>query len=406
MPRDSGGNYSLPAGNPVVSGTTIDSSWANNTLPDLGTEVQSSLDRSGRGAMLAALKAYVGTVGAPGVTFSGDTDNGLYWIGANEWGVTTGGNNVIIFKDNLIKLRDGSASAPTLVFQTDPDSGFYQVGDGIVGLAIAGAELARFASNLMQMQGTAPKLRFYDNNGSANQRKFEFQISANNIKLVSLQDDDATVSATLFSFNHDGTTSIPGLPTGITNKFNATTAPTANDDSGDGYSVGSAWADVTNDRWYVCVDATGSAAVWLELPKKTEAHTWSSLQTFTSGITANGTATLNSDVVLTGNVSVTDHTDTSSSNSITFDFDEGNILECSLTENITSITLSNLNANGVYEIWITQHASSGPFTVSGWAGVTWVGGSAPTMNTTASDLTAIQLRKNGAIILGTALNAG
>ena len=57
MPRDSGGNYSLPAGNPVVSGTTIDSSWANNPVPDLGTAVQSSLDRSGRGAMLAALKA-------------------------------------------------------------------------------------------------------------------------------------------------------------------------------------------------------------------------------------------------------------------------------------------------------------------------------------------------------------
>lgn len=48
-------------------------------------------------------------------------------------------------------------------------------------------------------------------------------------------------------------------------KMDATTAPTANDDSGDGYTVGSVWIDVTNDRPYLCVDATETAAVWLEL---------------------------------------------------------------------------------------------------------------------------------------------
>jgi hypothetical protein len=45
-------------------------------------------------------------------------------------------------------------------------------------------------------------------------------------------------------------------------KLDATTAPTVNDDSGDGYSVGSLWIDVTNDHAYVCVDATATAAVW------------------------------------------------------------------------------------------------------------------------------------------------
>jgi len=46
-------------------------------------------------------------------------------------------------------------------------------------------------------------------------------------------------------------------------KYDATTAPTADDDSADGYSVGSLWIDVTNDRAYVCVDATEGAAVWM-----------------------------------------------------------------------------------------------------------------------------------------------
>lgn len=47
-------------------------------------------------------------------------------------------------------------------------------------------------------------------------------------------------------------------------KLNATTAPTVNDDSGDGYSVGSQWIDTTNDKAYVCVDASAGAAVWVE----------------------------------------------------------------------------------------------------------------------------------------------
>ena len=44
----------------------------------------------------------------------------------------------------------------------------------------------------------------------------------------------------------------------------ATVAPTVNEDSGDGYSVLSRWADITADKEYVCLDATVAAAVWVE----------------------------------------------------------------------------------------------------------------------------------------------
>jgi|SaaInlV_125m_DNA_1040241.scaffolds.fasta_scaffold04733_3 hypothetical protein len=48
------------------------------------------------------------------------------------------------------------------------------------------------------------------------------------------------------------------------NKFDATAAPTVNDDTSTGFSVGSKWIDVTNDKAYNCVDATTGAAVWNE----------------------------------------------------------------------------------------------------------------------------------------------
>jgi hypothetical protein len=89
--RNSSGTHSLPSGNPVVSGTTISSTMFNNTMSDISTEITNSLDRSGRGAMTAALQCYAGSVSAPGLTFSSDTDTGLYRNAANDVRMAAGG---------------------------------------------------------------------------------------------------------------------------------------------------------------------------------------------------------------------------------------------------------------------------------------------------------------------------
>lgn len=104
--RNSGGTYSLPAGNPVVSGTTITSTWANTTLNDIKTELTNSLDRQGRGGMLAPLQLVAGTVGAPGLTFSLEPGSGAYRAAAGDWRLTTLGTAVL-------KLQ--SAAVTTLV---------------------------------------------------------------------------------------------------------------------------------------------------------------------------------------------------------------------------------------------------------------------------------------------------
>lgn len=46
------------------------------------------------------------------------------------------------------------------------------------------------------------------------------------------------------------------------NNYTAVTAPTINDDTGDGYAPGSRWIDTVGDESYTCVDATLGAAIW------------------------------------------------------------------------------------------------------------------------------------------------
>lgn len=62
MPRDSSGNYTLPAGNPVVTQTLITSNWANTTLSDIAAALTDSLS-----------KQYGGTV-TGNVTFNGQVN--------------------------------------------------------------------------------------------------------------------------------------------------------------------------------------------------------------------------------------------------------------------------------------------------------------------------------------------
>jgi hypothetical protein len=56
MSRNGSGTYTLPAGNPVVTGTTISSTWANNTLTDIATALTGSLAADGQTTATGNLK--------------------------------------------------------------------------------------------------------------------------------------------------------------------------------------------------------------------------------------------------------------------------------------------------------------------------------------------------------------
>ena len=55
MSRNGSGTYTLPAGNPVVTGTTISSVWANSTLSDMANALTQSVATDGQSPMTGAL---------------------------------------------------------------------------------------------------------------------------------------------------------------------------------------------------------------------------------------------------------------------------------------------------------------------------------------------------------------
>lgn len=55
MSRNGTGTYSLPAGNPVVTGTSISSTWSNTTLSDIATALTGSVASDGQTPMTGAL---------------------------------------------------------------------------------------------------------------------------------------------------------------------------------------------------------------------------------------------------------------------------------------------------------------------------------------------------------------
>lgn len=92
MSRNGSGTYSLPAGNPVVTGTTITSTWANNTLNDIASALTQSIAIDGQSTPTADL-----TMGGYKLTNVADALSRTQYPSAGQvqdnvvWGGTAGG---------------------------------------------------------------------------------------------------------------------------------------------------------------------------------------------------------------------------------------------------------------------------------------------------------------------------
>ena len=140
MSRNGSGTYSLPAGNPVVTGTTISSSWANNTMNDIASALTGSVAADGQTPMTGQLNMnthkvvglVAGTAAGEGVEFAQfDTPT----FNGNVTCLSTGH---ILAPAGTTAQRTGSPSDGMFRYNTDENS-FEGYIDGAWG-GISGAQ--------------------------------------------------------------------------------------------------------------------------------------------------------------------------------------------------------------------------------------------------------------------------
>lgn len=102
-----------------------------------------------------------GTAALPSLTFSNDTDTGIYHVAANDIGITANGaigfhvdaTNTYVSRGQF-ETPDGTVGAPSLTFTSDTDTGLYRIGANSMGVSANGANIATFASTGVAIQGT------------------------------------------------------------------------------------------------------------------------------------------------------------------------------------------------------------------------------------------------------------
>ena len=115
MPRDANGLFTLVPGNPVQSGTVIESNWANSTLADIAVQLNNLVTRDGILGPTAPLTFPDGSAASPSITFATQQNMGFFRKAPNVLGVSIGGIEVATFtQDGLVLNKAPIVQQPPL----------------------------------------------------------------------------------------------------------------------------------------------------------------------------------------------------------------------------------------------------------------------------------------------------
>jgi hypothetical protein len=137
MSRDSGGNYTLPNA-AFVSGTVISSSVMNSNFTDLSSEITNSLDRNGKGGMLARLRGVDGTSALPAYAFTSETTLGFYRSASNDLRASSNGTDIMKWSSTAITLYQAftAEKGGTITQSTANTAGLTVTGNGTAAGAV------------------------------------------------------------------------------------------------------------------------------------------------------------------------------------------------------------------------------------------------------------------------------
>jgi hypothetical protein len=144
MSRNGSGIYSLPAGNPVVTGTTISSAWANTTLSDIATALTGSIASDGQTPMAGPLNMNNNEItNLPVGTVQGNAVEFFQFSTPTFTGIATFQQDGIFTGTGEVQLPAGtssqrSASPVTGMIRYNTTLGAYEgYKNGITGISIS-----------------------------------------------------------------------------------------------------------------------------------------------------------------------------------------------------------------------------------------------------------------------------
>ena len=155
-------------------------------------------------------------------------------------------NTVAGISGNVTTVATNSANVTTVAGISSNISTVAGISANITSVASNSTNINSVASNSANINSVA------SNSTNIN------SVASNSTNINTVAGISANIS-TVAGISADVTAAANNIP-----KANrvATTNPTANDDSGDGYSVGSMWINTSTDAIFFCADAALGAAVW------------------------------------------------------------------------------------------------------------------------------------------------
>jgi len=145
MPWNGSGDFSLS--DTIAPATNADANELQAILTDIGTGIDASINADGQSTITGALKGADGTAALPAYSFSADLNSGFYRIGSDNVGLSLGGTKRVDFLTTGISITgtltasgqilssDGTKTAPGYSFSGDVDTGVYRIGANNLGIS-------------------------------------------------------------------------------------------------------------------------------------------------------------------------------------------------------------------------------------------------------------------------------
>jgi hypothetical protein len=113
--------------------------------------------------MTSSLSLTNGTIGAPALNWTSETNSGLYRVSAGVFSYSIAAAQALVLTSSQLRVPTGAAATPSLSFISDTDTGFYSQNPNTIGISSGGALVGVITGT--QFQTTS--LQWAGPNGSA-----------------------------------------------------------------------------------------------------------------------------------------------------------------------------------------------------------------------------------------------